>query len=56
MIVALTGNIAAGKSTVVSLFRQWGAGIVDADQVVRDLQRPGTEVFQQIVKRFGTAS
>jgi len=53
VIVALTGNIAAGKSSVVALFRQWGAGIVDADEVVRDLQRPGTEVFQQIVKRFG---
>jgi len=53
MIVALTGNIAAGKSTVVALFKEWGAGIVDADQVVRDLQRPGTEVFRQIVTRFG---
>jgi dephospho-CoA kinase len=53
MIVALTGNIAAGKSTVVALFKEWGAGIIDADQVVRDLQRPGTEVFRQIVKRFG---
>ena len=55
MNVALTGNIAAGKSTVVALFKEWGAGIIDADQVVRDLQRPGTEVFQQIVKRFGKA-
>jgi len=53
MIVALTGNIAAGKSTVVALFKEWGAGIVDADQVVRDLQRPGTEVHAQIVTRFG---
>ena len=53
MIVALTGNIAAGKSTVVSLFRQWGATIIDADQVVRDLQRPGTEVYRRIVERFG---
>ena len=55
MIVALTGNIAAGKSTVATLFKGWGAGIVDADQVVRELQQPGTEVFQQIVKRFGKA-
>jgi dephospho-CoA kinase len=55
MIVALTGNIAAGKSSVASLFRQWGAGIVDADEVVRDLQRPGTEVFKKIVARFGRA-
>src|SRR5437016_1049396 len=28
--VALTGNIAAGKSTVVDLFRRWGATIFDA--------------------------
>lgn len=55
MIVALTGNVAAGKSSVTALFRGWGAGIVDADQVVRDLQRPGTEVHRQIVARFGKA-
>lgn len=55
MIVALTGNIAAGKSTVVAHFRKWGAGIIDADEVVRDLQRPGTEVHRRIVERFGAA-
>ncbi len=55
MIVGLTGNVAAGKSTVSALFRGWGAGIVDADQVVRDLQRPGTEVHRRIVERFGQA-
>ena len=51
--VALTGNIAAGKSTVVDLFRRWGATIIDADQLVRDAQRPGTEVMQAIAVRFG---
>jgi dephospho-CoA kinase len=51
--IALTGNIAAGKSTVVDLFRQWGATIIDADQLVRDAQRPGTEVLQGIAFRFG---
>jgi dephospho-CoA kinase len=53
MIVALTGNVAAGKSTVATLFRQWGAAVLDADQVVRELQRPGTPVYHQIVERFG---
>jgi dephospho-CoA kinase len=53
VIVGLTGNIAAGKSAVASLFQQWGAGLIDADQVVRDLQRPGTEVYRRIVERFG---
>jgi dephospho-CoA kinase len=51
--VALTGNIASGKSSVVRLFHDWGATIIDADAIVRRLQRPGTAIFQAIVDRFG---
>ncbi|HWH03408.1 MAG TPA: dephospho-CoA kinase [Gemmatimonadales bacterium] len=51
--VGLTGNIASGKSTVVELFRSWGAAIIDADQLAREAQAPGTEVLAAIVRRFG---
>ena len=51
--VALTGNIAAGKSTVVSWLRRWGATIIDADELAREAEAPGTEVLTAIVKRFG---
>ena len=51
--VALTGNIASGKSTVAGLFAGWGATVIDADQIVHELQRPGTDVFRAIVARFG---
>ncbi len=51
--VALTGNIAAGKSTVTAWFREWGATVVDADAIVRELQQPGTAVHAAIVARFG---
>ena len=51
--VALTGNIASGKSTVSSFFREWGATLFDADAAVRRLQQPGTAVFDAIVARFG---
>src|SRR5256712_2587614 len=51
--VALTGNIAAGKSTVVVLFRRWGATIIDADVLVREAQAPGGEVLAAIAGRFG---
>jgi len=51
--VALTGNIAAGKSTVAAWFRQWGATIIDADQLVRDVQAPGSPVLAAIGRRFG---
>jgi dephospho-CoA kinase len=51
--VALTGNIAAGKSTVVDLFRKWGATIIDADELAREAQAPGTPVLAAIANRFG---
>ena len=52
--VALTGNIAAGKSTVVDWFGRWGATVVDADSLAREAQAPGGEVLAMIVRRFGT--
>ncbi len=51
--VALTGNIAAGKSAVAELFRRWGATVLDADAIVREVQEPGTPVLRRIAERFG---
>jgi dephospho-CoA kinase len=51
--VALTGNTGAGKTTVVGLFRRWGATIIDADQLVREAQAPGQPVLKEIAARFG---
>ena len=51
--VGLTGNIAAGKSTVVELFKKWGATIIDADLLAREAQAPGSTVLAAIAKRFG---
>jgi dephospho-CoA kinase len=51
--VGLTGNIAAGKSSVAELFRRWGATIIDADALAREAQAPGSEALAAIVRRFG---
>lgn len=51
--VALTGNIAAGKTTVATWFRRWGATVIDADQLVREIQSPGTPEYDEMVARFG---
>jgi dephospho-CoA kinase len=51
--IALTGNIGAGKSTVAELFRSWGATIIDADELVRELQAPGQPVLAAIAQHFG---
>lgn len=51
--LALTGNIAAGKSSVARLFAEWGATIIDADAIVHELQQPGQPVLAQMVRQFG---
>jgi dephospho-CoA kinase len=53
LLVGLTGGIGAGKSTVARLLSERGAIVIDADSIVRELQRPGTDVFRAIVERFG---
>ena len=50
---AITGGIGSGKSTVASALVQHGAKLVDADQVVRELQKAGGEVFTKLVQEFG---
>jgi dephospho-CoA kinase len=53
--VALTGNIAAGKSAVADLFRRWGATVIDADEIVREVQAPRGPVLGEIAARFGAS-
>lgn len=53
IVVGLTGGIGAGKSTVSALLAERGAVIVDADQIARDLQAPGSPVLDSMAERFG---
>ena len=54
ILVGLTGGIGSGKSTVSQLLAERGAVILDADQIVRDVQRPGSPVLDKLVERFGS--
>ena len=51
--VGLTGGIGSGKSTVAALLVERGAVLLDADAIVRELQEPGTPVFDAMVERWG---
>ncbi|MBN2623280.1 MAG: dephospho-CoA kinase [Acidimicrobiales bacterium] len=53
LVIGLTGGIGSGKSTVSALLAAKGAVVVDADAIVRDVQQPGTPVFDAMVERFG---
>lgn len=51
--IGLTGGIGSGKSTVARLLAELGATVIDADQVVHELQAPGTPLLAEIVQAFG---
>jgi dephospho-CoA kinase len=52
-LVALTGGIASGKSTIARRLAEHGAVVVDADQLVREVQAPGSPVLTAIAESFG---
>lgn len=52
-IVALTGGIGSGKSTVADAFARYGVAVVDADVIARQVVEPGTPALAAIAKRFG---
>ncbi|MET0144698.1 MAG: dephospho-CoA kinase [Ilumatobacteraceae bacterium] len=53
ILVALTGGIGSGKSTVSALLAARGAVIVDADGIVRELQQAGAPLLARLAERFG---
>lgn len=52
-LIALTGGIASGKSTIARRLAEHGAVVVDADAIVREVQRPGSPVLEDIAAQFG---
>ena len=53
--VALTGNAAAGKSTVARWFADWGATVIDSDVLAIEAQRPGSATLTDLTRQFGNA-
>ncbi len=53
MIIGLTGNIASGKSLIGSILAQWGARVIDADQIAREVVLPGSKGLALVVQSFG---
>ncbi len=53
-IIGITGGIASGKSTVSSYLRELGQIVIDADEVVHDLQKKGGALYQVLVGWLGT--
>ncbi len=53
MILGVTGGIASGKSTVSEALGRLGAAVVSADDLAREVVRPGSPVLERLKERFG---
>ena len=52
-LVALTGGIASGKSTVAGLFAELGVPVIDTDVIAREVVEPGQPTLADVVAAFG---
>lgn len=51
--VGLTGSIAVGKSSVLSVLRELGCITMDADKIAHLVMEPGQDAYNDIVREFG---
>jgi len=51
--VGLTGGLGSGKSTVAAWLREFGAEVIESDELGRTLMQPGQQVYEEIVRAFG---
>ncbi|WP_426697668.1 dephospho-CoA kinase [Aeromonas hydrophila] len=54
-VVAITGGIGSGKTTVANQFAELGIEVVDADVIAREAVEPGTPALAAIAAHFGSA-
>ncbi|MFM9758853.1 dephospho-CoA kinase [Aeromonas dhakensis] len=52
-VVAITGGIGSGKTTVANQFAELGIEVVDADIIAREVVEPGTPALAAIATHFG---
>ena len=54
-LIGLTGGIASGKSAAAAILRRLGAAVINADELAREVVRPGEEAWKEIVDAFSPA-
>ncbi|MBI1422772.1 MAG: dephospho-CoA kinase [Gammaproteobacteria bacterium] len=53
LVIAITGGIGSGKSTVADFFKSKGAPVVDTDAIARQLVQPNSPLLNRIIEEFG---
>ncbi|MGI6361996.1 MAG: dephospho-CoA kinase [Bacillota bacterium] len=55
VVIGLVGNIGSGKSLAAHFLEEKGAGIINADQIAREIVQPQQPAWQAIIAEFGQA-
>ena len=53
LLLAVTGGIASGKTTVAGMLAQLGAPMIDLDTIARTVVEPGKPAWKDIASHFG---
>jgi dephospho-CoA kinase len=53
LVIAVTGGIGSGKSTVADQFRARGVPVIDTDAIAHELVEPGEPLLERIIDEFG---
>ena len=53
LVIGLTGSIGTGKSEVTRLLQEFGAEVINADQVGHEAYTPHTDSWNEVVDAFG---
>ena len=53
LVIGLTGGIGTGKSEAARIISEYGAVVINADQVGHEAYAPHSEIWRQVVKAFG---
>ena len=53
MLIGLTGTFGSGKSTLAAMLAEFGAAIIDADAIAKEVVEPGRPALEEIRRKFG---
>jgi dephospho-CoA kinase len=53
MLVGVTGEIGAGKTTLAKIFQDWGAEVISGDEIGRELLEPEEPTYRLLLEKYG---
>lgn len=53
MVIGITGETGAGKTTLAEIFESWGAELISGDEMGWELLKPEESTYRSLLQRYG---